>query len=181
MNVNEGVGQVDGLEFIARRARVDHFFGWVSYTLSRSVRQDHPLQDDTWTLFDFDQTHILTVVAGYGLPHDFEISGRLQYVTGNPYTPYAGAITDLDTDSWIGYQDGDWNSLRTPPYSSLDLRVDKLFTYKHWQLELFMDLLNVVHGTNPEGIRYNYDYTESTWIGGLPFIPSPGVQAEIHL
>ena len=44
-----------------------------------------------------------------------------------------------------------------------------------------MDLLNVVHGENPEGIQYNYDYTEHTWIEGLPFIPSPGVQAEIHL
>ena len=45
-------------------------------------------------------------------------------------------------------------------------------------LETYIDLLNVVRGRNPEAIDYNYDYTESTFIRGLPFIPSVGLRAE---
>lgn len=56
--------------------------------------------------------------------------------------------------------------------------MSKLFTFKRWQLETFLDLLNVVHGENPEQVQYNYDYTESAYVSGLPFIPSPGFQAE---
>jgi hypothetical protein len=58
--------------------------------------------------------------------------------------------------------------------------VDKLFAFKRWQLEVFLDLLNVARGTNPEFTLYNYDYTEQTWIRGLPFVPSPGFQAEFN-
>ena len=57
---------------------------------------------------------------------------------------------------------------------------DKLFTFKRWQLELYVDLLNAIHGKNPEDLQYNYDYTEETYIRGLPFIPSPGFQAEFE-
>jgi hypothetical protein len=43
-----------------------------------------------------------------------------------------------------------------------------------------VDLLNAVHGVNPEAVRYSYDYTESTFVSGLPFILSPGVEARLH-
>ena len=63
-------------------------------------------------------------------------------------------------------------------FYALDLRVDKTYTFKRWWLETYIDLLNVVRGRNPEAIDYNYDYTESTFIRGLPFIPSVGLRAE---
>lgn len=176
--VNEGVGEIYGLEVLARHALVNKVFGWVSYTLSESRRNDTPEDEDAWYPFDFDQTHILVALGGYRLPRDFEVSGKLSYVTGNPTTPFAGGVYDLDQDSYSGYQTADYNSERLPPYFSMDFRVSKLFTFKRWQLETFLDLLNAVHGENPEQVQYNYDYTESAFVSGLPFIPSPGFQAE---
>ena len=74
----------------------------------------------------------------------------------------------------------DTNSERLPPYWAVSVRVDKLFTFKRWQLDLYVDLLNVLHGENPEFELYNYDYTEKTYISGLPFIPGPGFEVKVE-
>ena len=163
-----------------RQAPVNNFFGWVSYTLSKSERNDTPADEDAWYPFDYDQTHILVVLGGYRFPRDIGVSAKMQYVTGNPYTPYSGGVYDIDQDSYTAYQTGSWNGERQPDYFAIDARVDKLFTFKRWQLELYMDLLNVMKGENPEDIQYNYDYTESAWVTGLPFVPSPGFNAQFH-
>jgi TonB family protein len=176
-----GIGRAYGMEVMVRHPLVNRFFGWVSYTLSRSERNDTPDDPEGWYPFDFDQTHILTAVAGYRLPLDFEASARAQYVTGNPYTPYAGGLYLMDEGSYIGFPSADTNSERQAPFYALDLRVSKLFTFKHWQLELFADVLNAVHGENPEFTLYNYDYTESASVSGLPTIPSLGFQVEVNL
>ena len=186
--VNDGVGRIYGMEVILRHERANRFFGWISYTLSQSERNDNPdvvpddapEDEDGWYLYDLDQTHILVAIAGYQLPRDWEISGKAQYVTGNPYTPYSGGIYDVDQDSYFAFATGERNSERLPPYFTVDLRVDRLFTFKRWQLETYIDFLNVVRGENPEFTVYNYDYTESTYIRSLPFIPSPGFEAEFN-
>lgn len=175
---NEGVGRAYGMEVILRHEPVGRFFGWVSYTLSKSVRRDHPGED--WYAFDFDQTHILTAVGGYRFPYEIELGAKTEYVTGNPSTPYAGAVYDLDQDSYQAYAIGDYNTERLPPYWAVSFRVDKLFTFRTWQLDLYLDLLNVARGTNPEFEVYNYDYTEKAYIRGLPFIPSPGFEAKVE-
>jgi hypothetical protein len=117
------------------------------------------------------------VVAGYQLPRDIGISSKVQYVTGNPTTPYSGGIADLDQDSFMGYSTANYNSERLAPFFSVNFRTDKTFTFKRWQLETYVDLLNAIHGDNPEFVVYNYDYTESTYIGSLPFIPSIGFES----
>jgi TonB family protein len=177
---NLGGGRVNGMEVMVRQAAINNVFGWVSYTLSKAERNDTPEDDSTWYLFDFDQTHILVMLGGYRFPYDIGVSGRLQYVTGNPYSPLENGIYDIDQDSYVSFASGAQNSERQPDYFAIDARIDKLFTFKKWQLEVYLDLLNVVKGENPEDVQYNYDYTESTWVTGLPFLPSPGFNAQYH-
>ncbi len=178
---NAGQGRIYGMELMVRRANVDRWFGWVSYTLSKSERIDHPDDpDDTWYDFDFDQTHILVLVGGVQLPYDFEISTRFQYVTGNPWTPAAGGIYDIDQGYYWSYSTAEYNSERLPPYIATDLRIEKLWTFRRWQLATYVDLLNVIRGTNPEFVRYNYDYTEWAYVRSLPFIPNLGFDADIR-
>jgi TonB family protein len=188
--INKGSGRVRGLEVMVRHNPVGRFFGWISYTLSKAERKAVPQEDrggtvpseaDDWRPFEFDQTHILVAVAGLDLPHDWGVSGRFRYTTGNPYTPYAGAIYDVDQDNYFPFQSGDVLSERLASFTSLDLRVDKRFTFKRWWLETYVDMLNVVRGENPEALHYNYDYTQSAPIRGLPFIVSPGIRAEFSL
>ncbi len=176
--LNAGVGRAYGVEVIARKAPVGNLFGWISYTLSRSERQDYP--DEDWYLFDYDQTHILSAVAGYKLPYDLTFGLKVQYTTGNPTTPYSLGVYDVDQDSYMAFQTGDANSERLPPYWAVSARIDKLFTFKAWQLLLYVDVINALHGDNPEFEQYNYDYTEKTYFKGLPIIPSPGFEAKVE-
>jgi len=173
--VPDGAGRVYGLEMLLRKEPTGPLFGWISYTLSRSLREDG---DGEWYRFDYDQTHILTGIAGYGFPWDFDVSTRLQYVTGNPYTPYDDAVFNVDTGSYTAVESAARNSARMGAYFSADLRVSKMWAFKRYTLEMFFDILNVVHAQNPEMIIYNYDYSESTIVQGLPIIPSLGFEAE---
>lgn len=179
--VAEGLGRSNGLEVLLRKDPVGPLSGWVSYTLSKSERLDHPDDPDAdWIPFDFDQTHILTATGQWRLPYDFLVSARYQYVTGNPTTAYSGAVVDLDSGQWTGVLSGDENAERLGAYSSLDLRASKLWTFKRWQLDTFVDLLGVVQGENPEGELQAYDYSEFITIGGLPFLPSIGFDAKVR-
>ncbi len=190
--VNDGIGRAYGIELIAQRDPVGKFFGWISYTLSRSVRNNYPSDDELddwfpetegtgWYAFDFDQTHILVAIAGYRLPWEIEVSGRFRYVTGNPTNYYSGGAYDLDQDFYFGYRTNEYNDERLPPFVALDLRVERLIQFKRASLNLYLDLLNVVRGENPEFVLYNYDYTDYRYVRGLPFLPSPGFELEVKL
>ena len=175
---NVGYGRAYGLELIARHQPTGRFFGWVSYTLSRSERRASKEAD--WVAFDFDQTHILSAQAGYDLPRDFGVSFQVQYVTGNPDTPFNAGIYDVDNDEYNGFRIGGSNSQRLPAFFQTSLRFDKTFLFKSWELETYVDLLNIVRGVNPEITLYNYDYSQYAYVRGLPFIPNLGIEARIR-
>jgi TonB family protein len=177
--VNDGAGRAYGLELIARHNPIGRFFGWVSYTLSKSERRDAP--EDAWYPFDFDQTHIFSAQGGYDLPFDFGLSAQIQYTTGTPTTPFNAGIYDVDGDFYNGFRIGGYNDERQPPYFQTSFRVDKLWTYKRWQLQTYVDLLNAIRGVNAEFTTYAYDYSEYAYVRGLPFIPNLGLEAKFWL
>jgi TonB family protein len=172
---NGGRGRVIGLEVVARRELAAGFFGWIAYTLSRSERLDSGQTD--WRLFDFDQTHILAAVASYDLPRHWRIASRFRYVSGNPETPVIGSVFNNVTDEYDPTF-GKVNSARQPPFVQLDVRLDKQWVFDRWLLDAYLDLQNATNHTNPEGIAYNYDYTQSKVSQGLPILPFLGLRAE---
>ena len=63
-------------------------------------------------------------------------------------------------------------------FHQLDIRVDKRWKFKSWQLSAYLDVQNVYNHANSEGIRYNYNYTNRLYISGLPILPSLGLRAD---
>jgi len=174
---NEGLGRIYGLELLVRHRPSARFFGWIAYTLLKSERQDHP--GAKWRLFDYDQTHILTVIAGVTLGGGWEVGARFRLVSGNPTTPILGpAYYDADADTYVPRY-GEPASARLPTFHQLDLRVDKKWTFRHWSLGVYLDVQNVYNQQNPEATLYNFDYTQSTSVSGLPILPSLGVRGEL--
>ncbi len=176
--VSEGIGRIYGAEISAtiRPATGRNYFGYLSYTISRSERKDGPLEP--WRLFDFDQTHILTAAFVYNFKRNWEIGGLFRLVSGNPYTPVIGSIYDALSDVYIPI-DGRVNSLRNPLFNMLDLRVQKKWIFQGWRLAVFLDIRNVYNRQNQEGIIYNYDFSQSTPLLGLPIIPALGIRGEL--
>ncbi len=172
---NDGTGQVYGLEFLLKHRPTDHFFGWISYTLMKSARIDHPGEEER--LFDYDQTHILTIVASAVLGRGWEAGIRFRLVTGNPDTPIIDSYYNVDSDIYIPVY-GRTNSTRLPTFHQLDVRVDKNWQWEHLKLAVYIDVQNVYNQKNPEGYEYNYDYTQRQYFNGLPVLPSFGIKIE---
>ncbi|RMH00275.1 MAG: energy transducer TonB, partial [Deltaproteobacteria bacterium] len=170
-----GVGRIYGAELLFRKNLTKNLFGWLAYTILRSERRDTP--DAPWTLADFDQTHILTLVAVYKLPKHWQVGARFRLVSGNPTTPVVGAVYDADSGSYIPLQ-GKENSDRLPPFHQLDLRVDKRWIFRKLMVNAYLDIQNVYNRQNPEFVNYSFDYREKSFIPSLPIIPSIGLKLE---
>jgi TonB family protein len=172
---NLGKGSVYGTETMVRWKPGGRFFGWIAYTLSRSVRKNAPDQPER--IYDFDQTHNLTVLGSYDLGRGWRAGGKFRYVTGNPYTPCNGGVLNAAAGSYDCIQ-GDPNSRRIPAFHQLDMRVDKTWQFQDFKLTAYLDVQNVYNRSNAEGVSYNYRYTTPQWQSGLPIIPSLGVRGE---
>jgi TonB family protein len=171
----DGEGRSFGGQVLLRQELVKGFFGWITYSLIRSERRDHP--DHEWRLFDYDQTHVLAVLGSYQLGHGFEVGARFRYTTGAPRTPVNGAFFDVQTDL---YQPtfGPHNSIRLPAFYQLDMRLDKFWVLRRAKLNLFVDVQNVTNRKNPEEIIYNYNFTTRAYITGLPTLAVFGARVE---
>jgi hypothetical protein len=117
------------------------------------------------------------VMLSYFLPRGFEVGARFRYVTGDPYTPVTSAFYDSVSDSYMPVA-GPTNSARLGPFSQLDLRVDKVFTFDRWRLSFYLDVQNVLRADNPEAVGYNYNYQIVHPITGLPLLPIAGVRGD---
>jgi TonB family protein len=173
---NLGTGYVVGSEFLVKYKPDARFFGWLAYTLSRSVRQDGP--DQASRLFQWDQTHVLTVLGSYRLGRGWEFGARYRIVSGSLWTPIVGSLYNASSGAYAPIDSPQQFSERLPVFNQLDLRVDKRWNFEAWRLSTYLDVQNVYYAQNVEGYNYNYNYTQRTPITGLPIIPSLGIRGD---
>lgn len=187
---NVGTGKVIGSELLLKYKPDDRFFGWIAYTLSRSTRVDGPGQAEH--LFNYDQTHILTILGSVVLGHGWEFGARFRLVSGNLVTPDVcdpssgtcdpdriNALFHAPSGTYVSIPFGSTYSERLPMFHELDLRVDKRWRFAKWQLSAYLDVQNAYNYGNVEGIEYNYNYTARSYIAGLPILPSIGLRGEL--
>ncbi|MEM1032658.1 MAG: TonB-dependent receptor [Myxococcota bacterium] len=176
---NQGEGRVFGGEMLLKYKPDDFFFGWVAYSLSRSVRRDQP--GDPERLFQFDQTHNLTVLGSFRLPWGIEAGARFRLISGSPFTPVQrdpAAILATDGSEYIPLSGAPFSD-RLPLFHQLDVRVDKTWQFKAWALSTYLDVQNVYNRQAREGVSYNYNFTQEQFTMGLPILPSLGLRGEI--
>jgi hypothetical protein len=177
---NRGLGSVIGLETLLKYKPSKRFFGWIAYTLSRSVRQDDASSPEY--LFQYDQTHNLIMLGSYRLGRGWEFGGRFRIVSGSLDTPVvsspalpglyaadAGAYTPLQAKAF---------STRLPLFHQLDLRIDKRWQFETWRLSAYLDIQNVYNNAAVEGLAYNYNFSRQSYQTGIPIIPSLGLRGE---
>lgn len=173
---NGGTGRIYGLELSARMQPGGRFSGFLSYTLSRSERNDDGTR---WRLFDIDQTHILSAAGSWKLGGGWMAGGTLRLTTGNPTTPVTASIYDANTDRYRPIY-GQVNSERVPTFHQLDLRLEKQWAWGNGNtFAAYLDLQNAYNARHVESVQFNYDYTQTTNRYGLPVLPSLGLRAEM--
>ncbi len=170
-----GRGRAFGAEVLLRHALTKNFFGWVSYSLSRTERDFAGGQN--YGLSPFDQPHNLVVVASYKLPLDFIVGARLRYTSGPLNAPVQGAVYDANGNYFVPLQSFSYTR-RLPDFFQLDVRVDKRFVFERWVLALYLDVQNVTNRANVEAVINSYDYSREAFLQGLPILPVLGVRGE---
>jgi TonB family protein len=174
--VNEGTGRIFGAELMLRYTEDDDFFGWVSYTLSRSERSYADGQPSR--LFYLDQPHILTVLGSYNLGRGWEVGARFRFTSGNLYTPCVSGLFSSTSTTYLCVN-GPELSERVEPFHQLDVRVDKRWVFSTFTLGVYLDLINAYNRINPDFFDYNFDFSRSReQSGSLPIVPSLGVRGE---
>ncbi len=178
---NEGTGSVMGLETLLKYKPDEHFFGWLSYTLSRSVRREGPNEPEY--LFQYDQTHNLILLGSYRLGRGWEFGARFRVVSGPLDTPRLSypslpALYAADAGAYAPLT-GKPFSDRLPLFHQLDLRIDKRWQAKDFKFSVFLDVQNVYNNPGVEGRVYNYNSSKSQYQTGVPILPSLGARLDI--
>jgi hypothetical protein len=177
---NLGAGSVRGIETLLKYRADKRFFGWIAYTLSRSERRNRP--DAPSTLFQYDQTHNLTVLGSYRLGRGWELGARFRVISGALTTPVVSpglpAVYAADAGAYAPLQ-GAAFSQRLPLFHQLDLRVDKRWQLRHFQLSVYLDVQNAYNNAAIEALAYSYNFSEYKYQRGIPILPSIGVRGEL--
>jgi hypothetical protein len=174
---NSGSGYTLGLESLVRLKPSDELFGWLAYTLSRSVRRVTP--GEPLTLYQGDSTHVLTALASYGLGRGWEVGTKFILVSGNPYTPVVGALYSSSTNAYVPVL-GRAQSRRLPAYHELDLRAQKRWALgESAAFTVYVDVINVYGTDRVIGLQCSEDVTRCTYQKHpMPVLPSVGVRGE---
>jgi hypothetical protein len=154
-------GESYGLEVMLRRPMRHKLYGWLAYTLSRSLR----VVDGMIVPSDWDQRHILNLVVGYRLPRNYSASVRFHYNSGRPYPLYSHRSFDVE-----GYT-------HLSNFPQLDLRADKRFVFDSFVLDAYAELVNATLSKEVYDLKRNASGTMSESAYRL-VLPSIGVHAE---
>jgi hypothetical protein len=126
-------GTVYGLETMLRLAPRQRVYGWAAYTLSRSTRV---FDQGGRAPSNWDQRHILNIVLGYRIGEKWNIGGRVHVNSGRPYTAALAGQSVVDALTF------NRNNARLPAFFQLDLRAERTWRFRSWNLQLIFDVLN---------------------------------------
>jgi len=108
----------------------------------------------------------------------WELGGTFRLTSGRPITSIVGRTYDANSDLYIP-KSGPLYAERAPVFHRLDVRLEKKWTFNAFSLAAYLDVQNVYNKQSVDGYRYNYDYTKSQAVPGLPILPSIGLRGEL--
>ena len=175
---NDADGDAYGFELFLNKSFSEGWYGWVSAAYSETRRRNKLTGEDF--KYNYDQPWIVNLVSNHELNQDWTLGFKWRYQSGQLITPVVSAAqTNIDNpDKYVPVY-GDLNSRRLPDIHKLDIRLDRNYQYKKWNMDLYVEVLNVYNQANVSGYKYNEDYTDKEDITGLPTIVSFGIKANL--
>ncbi len=164
---SKGNGRARGIELLVQKKLSEiACYGTlsVSYNVSEFEALDGITRPSNW-----DQRWILNLGGGYVINDAWEFSTKFRYVTGRPYTPYNPNGTQNPTL---------YNSARIEPNHSLDVRIDRRWSFDSWTLVTYIDIQNIYNRKPVDIPRYNERTKQTEQINAIGILPSIGISAE---
>ncbi len=143
--ISNAEGRAYGLEFLAQQRLFKDFYGIAALTL---VRSEFTNSNTTGFIpSSWDNKFIVSLTAGKRFDKNWEIGTRWRFLGGTPYTPFNLEESSL-ISNWELRNSGildfnQINAIRLDPFHQLDLRIDKKYFFKRWNLNWYLDIQNL--------------------------------------
>jgi len=170
-----GRGYSYGLELMLRKT-VGKLNGWVSYTLSKSMRQIEGINQNNWYRSPYDKPNNISTLATYDFSKKWSFSASWVYGSGTPVTYPTGRFQI--ENNYVPIYSGR-NEYRYPAYHRLDLSATLKLSPpgKRFKSELNFSLYNAYGRKNVWTILFRQDpnnpdsmYAEKIYL--FRFVPS---------
>ena len=145
-----GEGYSEGVEIFLEKRLTAKLYGQGNLSFSRTR---HAGLDGVLRPGSFDYPFVFNLLGGYRLSPAWEISARLSWLSGRPFTPYAQAVSTAQRRGV--YDLARVNAERAPDYGRVDIRVDRTFTVGGQPLNLFFGVQNVTNRRNFASYTWN--------------------------
>ncbi len=136
-------GRTYGLEVLLQQRLYKGFYGILAYTFGKS---EFTNVSENYAPSSWDSRHIINLTAGKRFKKNWETGIRYRFQSGLPNTPFAfnsNLVLNWNRN-FSGIPDySRINTLRNTASSGLDIRIDKKWFFKKWELNLFLDIQNV--------------------------------------
>ncbi|XOV95278.1 MAG: carboxypeptidase-like regulatory domain-containing protein [Bacteroidota bacterium] len=151
---SDGKGRTYGVEFLFQQKFNGKIYAIAALTIYKSEFTN--LNSNEYIPSTWDNGQLISLLGGYKLKNNWEISARYRYLGRAPYPPtdvdatlnnYPAIILDYDR---LG-------TVRLDPFSQLDLRVDKKFSFRKFSLDVYLDIQNVLAQSQPSAPQYGLD------------------------
>lgn len=154
---SNGEGQAYGLELLYQQKLTQNFYAVTSFTFYRSEFTNGV--DDNFIPAVWDNGVLISLLGGYKLGKNWEISSRYRFLGRTPYAPIDEVATFANYPAIIR----DYSrlgSVELDPFSQWDIRIDKKWNFKKWSLDLFLDVQNVLGQQLPAEPSFGLDRDE---------------------
>ena len=164
-----GEARSRGMEAMIQKKLATNIYGLASAAYFHTRYRD---EAGRWRDRVFDNRFIFSVEGGYKPAHALEVSARWIYAGGAPYTPVDAAASVAAGETVLDA--GRINGARYPAYHSLNLRIDRRFTFSRSNLVAYLSVWNAYNRKNVAAYFWNeaekkidiiYQYTALPIIG----------------
>ncbi|MCE1165328.1 MAG: TonB-dependent receptor [Bacteroidetes bacterium] len=164
--LSAGTGYSKGVEFFVQKALSDNYYFNLNLSLFTAKYKS---LDGVERNSDFDNRILFTAYGGYLFGDGWQVSSKIRFAGGRPYTPI---------DPSNGYQYvPEYNTSNYPNYYSVDVRVDKKWSFRKWTLVTYIDIQNLTNRKSVSKYTWNKYRMAVDESDGIGVIPSIGVNA----
>jgi len=144
-------GRAYGVEVFYQQRLFKGMYGMLTYTLSKSEYQD---QDGNYKPSTWDANHIVNLTFGKKFNDKWEVGINWRMQSALPYTPFNVELSSLRS-AWDinnqGIRDySQLNSQRGKSTNIINARIDRIYKFPKWTLNLFLDLENITSDTDSQ-------------------------------
>ncbi|MBP9055588.1 MAG: TonB-dependent receptor [Saprospiraceae bacterium] len=140
---SDSKGRTFGVEVLLQRRLTKGFYGLLAYTFGKA---EFTNAQNSYAPSSWDSRHIISLTGGKRFGKNWELGIKYRYQSGLPGTPFS-PNSDLAVNwdrNFAGIPDySQINTLRYGAFGALDLRLDKKWFFKGWDLNVYLDLQNV--------------------------------------